>query len=68
MEKVKYLPSSALSVLFLVAVSHFNSFPGAFHYDDSHSIVENQNLSNSDIWERLWYDYSVFSNEKNKGM
>ena len=68
MEKVKHLPWSALTILFLVAVSHYNSFPGAFHYDDNHSIVENEHLSSSDIWERLWYDYSLFSIEKDKGM
>jgi len=68
MGTVKRVPWSALTILLLVIASHLNSLPGSFHYDDSHSIVENNHLRSGDIWKRLWYDHRIFSAENNKGM
>ena len=68
METLKRIPWSPITILLLVALSHVNSLPGSFHYDDNHSIIDNIHLSSADIWKRLWYDYSVFSVEKDKAM
>ncbi|MEE3233028.1 MAG: tetratricopeptide repeat protein [Candidatus Latescibacterota bacterium] len=68
METLKRIPWPAFTILFLVVASHLNSLPGSFHYDDNHSIVANEHIFSNEIWKRLWYDYSVFSTETNKGM
>ncbi len=55
--------------LFLLAVlSHLNSIPGAFHYDDAHSIVENRAIRDLGNILHFFIEPALFSNERNMAM
>lgn len=56
------------AIVLLAVLSHANSLPGAFHYDDAHSIVDNPSVRSFDNWLRLSYDPTLFSSERGMAM
>ncbi len=60
--------TSVLSILLLALLGHVNSFPGAFHYDDAHSIVENASIRSFARIAELFFDPALFSSEKDMAM
>ena len=57
-----------LSIVALAVLSHVNSIPGSFHYDDAHSIVENPAIRTFETLTRILYDPAVFSGEPSMAM
>ena len=57
-----------LSIVALAVLSHVNSIPGSFHYDDAHSIVENPAIRTFETLLRILYDPAVFSGEPSMAM
>ena len=56
------------SILALAVLSHVNSIPGSFHYDDAHSIVDNPAIRTFETLPRILYDPAVFSGEPSMAM
>lgn len=57
-----------LCIVLLALLGHVNSFPGAFHYDDAHSIVENPSIRSPVQLVQLFSDPALFSSEKGMAM
>ena len=53
----------ATGLLGLVALCYVNSLDGSFHYDDSHSIVENYHIRHLGNIPRFFSDPQTFSRE-----
>ena len=56
------------SILALAVLSHVNSIPGSFHYDDAHSIVDNPAIRTFETMLRILYDPAVFSGDPSMAM
>ncbi len=55
-------------IVALAVLSHSNSLPGSFHYDDAHSIVNNPAIRTFEVLPRILYDPAVFSGEPSMAM
>ena len=52
---------AAIGLVLLVALGYANSFPGSFHFDDSHTILENLAIRNILNVPHFFTDSSTFS-------
>ncbi|MFA6110744.1 MAG: tetratricopeptide repeat protein, partial [Candidatus Latescibacterota bacterium] len=55
-------------ILLCCCVVYFNAFPGAFHYDDFHSLVENPAVRSLRFLPGYFTDPSLFSADAGKAM
>lgn len=55
-------------LLALISLAYVNSLPGAFHYDDSHSIVENRSIRTLSRIPAFFADSGTFSAEPTMAM
>ena len=53
----------ALAILVLIVVVYANSLQNSFHYDDSHSIVENSHIRSLANLPSFFLEPETFSNE-----
>jgi tetratricopeptide (TPR) repeat protein len=53
----------SLSVVLLALLCHLNSLGGTFHYDDSHSIVDNRHVRHLENIPRFFAEPGTFSSE-----
>ena len=56
------------SIAAIAFASHLNSLPGAFHYDDAHSISENVAIRHSANILQFFVDPALFSSESSMAM
>lgn len=61
-------PWAALGILLLTAGVYFNSLDNSFHYDDTHSILENPHLRRLSQIPRFFVDPRTFSREPGMAM
>ena len=57
--------SALLGIVFIV---YANTLGNSFHYDDSHSLIENRNIRTLSNIPRFFSDPALFSNESNMAM
>lgn len=57
-----------LSIVAIALASHLNSLPGAFHYDDAHSINENVAIRSAANVLQIFVDPGLFSSEPSMAM
>lgn len=61
-KNLKYIGWVLLAILILAYANHFNN---GFHFDDSHTIVENVNIRNLENIPRFFTDATLFSVSQN---
>jgi len=67
----KSIPKNVLrgaAIALTALLCYANSFPGSFHYDDLHSIVENPSIRSLANIPLFFVDPSLFSGEEGQGM
>ena len=58
----------AAAIVFAALLCYANSFPGSYHYDDLHSIVENPSIRSLANIPLFFVDPALFSGEDGQGM